>query len=63
LKGRKPKRRRRYVIAARGREGAEWFSEGRRLGLETENNPVDVGVRVEVPAVVADPGHGEGVGA
>ncbi|HHX28763.1 MAG: NAD(P)/FAD-dependent oxidoreductase [Bacillota bacterium] len=44
------------VIAAPGREGAEWFSaEARRLGLETENNPVDVGVRVEVPAVVADP--------
>jgi len=44
------------VIAAPGREGAEWFSEeAQRLGLETENNPVDVGVRVEVPAVVADP--------
>jgi uncharacterized FAD-dependent dehydrogenase len=44
------------VIAAPGREGAEWFAaEAKRLGLETENNPVDVGVRVEVPAVVTDP--------
>ena len=45
-----------FVIAAPGREGSEWFSgEAKRLGLETENNPVDIGVRVEVPAVVADP--------
>ncbi len=44
-----------YLIAAPGREGAEWFSgETRRLGLTAENNPVDIGVRVEVPAVITD---------
>lgn len=45
----------RYLIAAPGREGASWFSqEARRLGLSAENNPVDIGVRVEVPAVLTD---------
>lgn len=40
----------RYVIAAPGRAGAEWFSnECQRLGIEQKNNQVDVGVRVEVP--------------
>ncbi len=39
-----------YLIAAPGRAGAEWFSnECESLGLEQENNRVDVGVRVEVP--------------
>lgn len=42
-----------YVIAAPGREGSQWFmSEGTRLGLGRADNPVDVGVRVEVPAEV-----------
>ncbi|HHY93239.1 MAG TPA: NAD(P)/FAD-dependent oxidoreductase [Firmicutes bacterium] len=45
----------RYVIVAPGREGAEWFAEeATRLGLKTEVNPVDIGVRVEVPAVVLE---------
>lgn len=45
--------RARYILCAPGREGAEWFArEGRRLGLELAHNPVDVGVRVEVPAVL-----------
>lgn len=44
-----------YVIAVPGREGAEWFSgEADRLGLGLANNPVDIGVRVEVPAVVLE---------
>ncbi|MCE5195690.1 MAG: NAD(P)/FAD-dependent oxidoreductase [Negativicutes bacterium] len=43
----------RFVIAAPGREGHEWFSEeAKRLNLPTTNNQVDIGVRVEVPAVV-----------
>ncbi len=44
------------VIAAPGREGAQWFmQEGARLGLGRADNPVDVGVRVELPAeVMAD---------
>lgn len=45
----------RYVICGPGREGAKWFvSEVRRLGLSLTNNPVDVGVRVELPAVVME---------
>ncbi len=43
------------LIAAPGREGASWFSHvARDLGLTAENNPVDIGVRVEVPAVLTD---------
>ena len=38
-----------YVVAMPGRAGAEWFSEEcRRLGIQSRNNQVDVGVRVEV---------------
>jgi len=44
-----------YVIAAPGREGADWLTgEVHRLGLKTMNNPVDVGVRVEVAAPVLE---------
>jgi hypothetical protein len=40
-----------YVIAAPGREGSGWFMEEvARLGLSRADNPVDVGVRVEVAA-------------
>jgi hypothetical protein len=43
----------RYVIVAPGRSGAEWLkSEAQALGLKTLNNPVDVGVRVEIQAPV-----------
>ena len=42
-----------YLIAAPGRAGAEWFTEEcKELGLSFINNQVDVGVRVEVPAQV-----------
>jgi hypothetical protein len=42
-----------YIIAAPGREGSQWFmQEAARLGLGRSDNPVDVGVRVEVPAEV-----------
>lgn len=42
-----------YVICAPGREGSEWFAkEAERLGLNSRANPVDIGVRVEVPAAV-----------
>ncbi len=38
-----------YVIVAPGRGGAEWLKcEAQSLGLKTLNNPVDVGIRVEV---------------
>ncbi len=43
--------RAKFVVAAPGREGADWLrAQAERLGLTLENNPVDVGVRVEVPA-------------
>ena len=42
-----------YLIVAPGREGADWLSrEAERLNLTIHNNPVDVGVRVEVPSTV-----------
>ena len=45
-----------YLVAAPGREGAEWFmKEARALGLETQSNAVDIGVRVESPAEVYEP--------
>lgn len=44
-----------YVIVAPGRSGAEWLTtEAQALGLKTLNNPVDVGVRVEVLASVME---------
>jgi len=43
----------RSVIAAPGREGADWLAEqSHALGLELVNNAVDIGVRVECPAQV-----------
>lgn len=48
--------RAKYVVAAPGREGAEWLmKEARRLGLSTTSNAVDIGVRVESPAEVYEP--------
>lgn len=48
--------RSKYVVAAPGREGAEWLmKEAQRLGLATASNAVDIGVRVESPAEVYEP--------
>jgi len=45
-----------YVVVAPGREGADWLKEvAQRLGLSLTRNPVDIGVRVEVPAEVLAP--------
>ncbi len=45
----------RYLIVAPGREGADWLTrEAERLGLTLYANPVDVGVRVEVPRAVLE---------
>lgn len=45
----------RYVVVAPGREGSEWLAEeAKRLDLEMAVNPVDLGVRVELPAVVME---------
>lgn len=44
-----------YVICGPGRGGADWLQkEATRLGLTTKSNPVDVGVRIELPAVVME---------
>jgi hypothetical protein len=41
------------VVVAPGRENAEWLSkEAQRLDIATTINPVDIGVRVELPAAV-----------
>ena len=43
----------RVVIAAPGRSGASWMkAQAEALGLRTKASPVDIGVRVELPAVV-----------
>lgn len=45
-----------YILAAPGRVGADWFAEqARNLGVKLTHGPIDVGVRVEVPAVVYEP--------
>jgi len=45
----------RYLVLAPGREGADWLAkEASRLKLSLRSNPVDVGVRVEVPAPVLE---------
>jgi len=45
----------RYLILAPGREGADWLAhQAERLHLTLSNNPVDVGVRVEVPSIVLE---------
>lgn len=42
-----------FVILAPGREGSRWLEkETRRLHLTVLKNPVDIGVRVEIPAPV-----------
>ncbi len=44
------------VIAAPGREGANWFAgQAQALGIGMINNAVDIGVRVEVPSLIMKP--------
>lgn len=44
-----------YLIAAPGRIGANWLSnQTHKLGIPVKHNPVDVGVRVELPQIVMD---------
>ncbi len=46
----------RAVIIAPGRVGVEWFKDqAKRLGVQLTPNPLDVGIRVEVPKYVMDP--------
>jgi hypothetical protein len=45
----------RFLILAPGREGSDWLAqEARRLGLSMDINPIDLGVRVEVPAAIME---------
>ena len=45
-----------FVIIAPGREGAPWLTEqAKELDLTLGRNPVDVGIRVELPATVLEP--------
>jgi len=45
----------RYVVLAPGRGGAEWLKDvAADLGIKTATNPVDVGLRVEVPSETAE---------
>lgn len=44
------------VLLAPGRSGAEWLlNQARSLNIEVEPGPLDIGVRVEVPAYLTDP--------
>ena len=44
-----------YVVCGTGREGALWLhEEAERLGFTISHNPVDIGIRVEVPATVLE---------
>ncbi|MDI6600209.1 MAG: NAD(P)/FAD-dependent oxidoreductase [Thermoanaerobacteraceae bacterium] len=44
-----------FVMVAPGRNGAGWFREQcEKLELNTRNNAVDIGVRVEVPAEILE---------
>lgn len=46
----------RAVIVAPGREGAGWLeTTANALGLSLTRNPVDLGIRVELPAAVMEP--------
>ncbi len=48
--------RARYIIVAPGRGGADWFHDvAIKIGLKARHGPIDVGVRVEVPAIVMEP--------
>ncbi len=44
-----------YIISAPGRAGANFMlNQAKRLGIKFRHGPIDVGVRVEVPAIVME---------
>ena len=44
-----------FVLACVGRSGAEWLAnQAKKLGIRTKYAPIDIGVRVELPAVVME---------
>ncbi len=45
-----------FIVVAPGREGALWLErQAKTMGLSLLKNPVDIGVRVELPASVLEP--------
>ncbi|MBD3228285.1 MAG: NAD(P)-binding protein [Candidatus Lokiarchaeota archaeon] len=45
-----------FCLLAPGRVGMHWLAnEMERLGIKTKYEPVDIGIRVEVPAYIMDP--------
>ncbi|HID91466.1 TPA: FAD-dependent oxidoreductase, partial [Candidatus Bathyarchaeota archaeon] len=45
-----------YIIAAPGRVGASWLAgQAKELGIPATYNPIDIGVRVEVPSIIVEP--------
>ena len=45
-----------YVLAAPGRVGAYWLSDQlKKLDVPIKYNPVDIGVRVEIPEILMNP--------
>lgn len=43
-----------FIVAATGREGAGWLkNQAEQLKFEIATNPVDIGVRVEIPAILS----------
>jgi uncharacterized FAD-dependent dehydrogenase len=45
-----------FVILAPGREGSRWLEkETKRLRLTVLKNPVDIGIRIEIPSAVFEP--------
>lgn len=45
-----------YILLAPGRSGQNWLAEeAKRLGIPTRHEPIDLGVRVEVPAIIMEP--------
>lgn len=44
-----------YLIAAPGRVGAQWLSsQTKKLDIPVKHNPVDIGVRVEIPQILME---------
>jgi len=44
-----------FLLVAPGRSGADWFSTiAKKYNIKTKYAPIDIGVRVEVPAVVME---------
>ncbi len=55
LKTNKGEIKTKFLLVAPGRYGAKWFAEqAEKLGIKKVYTPIDIGIRVEVPAIVMD---------